>query len=112
MISTSAISSSSGPEIRCAALAVVPRQDQCHDKAQHQQAEHDVHGAVGPVIAAGNHVEHLDQRERERAVGDRPLHQLALPQALPEIVHPVPPQHRAAMMPEFVPHGAGERVRA
>src|SRR6185437_4900324 len=52
-----------------------------------QQAERDVHRVVGPVIAARNDIQYLDQRERERAVGNRPLHQLALPQTLPEFVH-------------------------
>ncbi|HEX7369191.1 MAG TPA: hypothetical protein VF284_02775 [Rhodanobacteraceae bacterium] len=72
------------------ALAVVPREDHRHHEAQHQQAEHDVHRGIRPVVAVGHHIQYLDQCERERHIGHGPLHQLALLQALQEVVHRYP----------------------
>jgi hypothetical protein len=70
-----------------AALAVVPREQQRKNEAQGEHPEGEVHHGPRPGIAVGNDFEHLDQRERSGDVRDRPLHQLALPQALQPFVH-------------------------
>src|SRR6185312_4339090 len=92
-----------------AALAVVPRQYQRNHEAQREQAEDNVHRAVRPVVASRHDIQHLDQRERECDVGQRPLHQLALLQTRDEFGHGEAPLVAADCAPEYFLSNAWNR---
>ena len=70
-----------------AALAVIPRQHQHHNKADDQREDQQLFELIRPTEALRYHVEHLDQSERRGDVRERPLHQLALPEAEKETGH-------------------------
>ncbi|HET7662614.1 MAG TPA: hypothetical protein VFK31_03160 [Rhodanobacteraceae bacterium] len=64
-----------------AALAVIPRQHQRDDKADDQHQRDAALQSVRPAELMRNYIHALQQRERERDIRGRPLHQLALLQA-------------------------------
>ena len=66
------------------ALAVIPGDDQRDAKSNSERQDQHAVELVGSTEPLGNHVQHLDQRERERDVSQRPLDQLALLQAREE----------------------------
>ena len=71
----------------CAAFSVIPGQDQRNEKPDTQRDDDEAHRLFGPAESLRDNVDALEQRERRRDIGQRPLHKLSLLQALQEFIH-------------------------
>ena len=69
------------------AFAVIPGEEQRDKEADHKRQGDAASQSFRPAELLGNNVDPLQECESRRDVGDRPLHQLALPQALQEFIH-------------------------
>ena len=74
-----------------APLAVIPCQEQCDKEADHKRQRDAAPQSFRPAELLGDNVDPLQQRESRSDVGDRPLHQFALLQALQEFIHVAAP---------------------
>jgi len=69
---------------------VIPRQHQRDEKTDRERYDQRALRGVRPAETLGDDVEPLQERKSSGNVGDRPLHQLALFQALQKPVHRCP----------------------
>src|SRR5574337_1347496 len=74
------------------AIAVVPGQHQGHEKSDHQREDQQLFELIRPAEPLRDDIEYLDQRERERHISERPLHELAFAQALQQVSHVLLPR--------------------
>ena len=70
-----------------ATFSVIPGQDQRDEEPDAQRDNDEAHRLLGPVESLRDDVDPLEERERRRDIGQCPLHQFALLQALQEFVH-------------------------
>ena len=70
-----------------AAFSVIPGQDQRNEETDAKRDDDETHRLFGPAKSLRDNVDALEQRERRRDIGQRPLHQLALLQASKEFIH-------------------------
>ena len=70
-----------------ATFSVIPGQDQRDEEADTERDDDEAHRFFGPAKSLRDDVDPLEERERGRDISHRPLHQLALFQALQEFVH-------------------------
>ena len=88
MASSSArISNSVAAHALRAALAVIPGEHERDEKTDAERDDDETDRLLRPAEALRDDVEHLDQRERRGDVSQRPLHQLAVAQALQNVAH-------------------------
>jgi len=66
---------------------VIPGQDQRDEEPHTQHDDDEAHRLFGPAKSLRDNVDALEQRERRRDIGQRPLHQLALLQPSKEFIH-------------------------
>jgi len=73
-----------------AALAVVPREHHSQHKAHGRSDNQDAADRLGPAESLADQIQQLDQCECGCRIGQRPLHDLALPESLKNFFHARP----------------------
>jgi hypothetical protein len=64
------------------AFSVIPGHDHRDEETDAKRDDDETHRLFGPAKSLRDNVDALEQRERRRDIAQRPLHQLALLQAL------------------------------
>ena len=75
------------PDTLVPTLAVVPGEHHGREEAHSEHGGHAAHHRLGPDELSPYHIGDLDQRPRAGQVGDGPLDELPVPQAVPETAH-------------------------